>query len=145
MKNTTRLNTETARQRLLRFIENVPLERDLEVRWKRYQRDRSLEQNALSHAIYKEVADQLGDRTITEVRAESKLHIGVPILRASDPDYCALYDEGIKPMDYETKLKAMRYWPVTRLMTVDQMQQYLDEMQMHWVEQGVFFGTERLA
>lgn len=142
MKNTLHLNGEHARARLLRFVQNVPLDRDLEFRWKKHQRDRSLEQNAMSHAIYAEVAEQLGDRTIAEVRAESKLHIGVPILRASDPEYCEMYDKAIKPLPYEDKLKAVLYWPVTSLMTVPQMQQYLDQMQMHWVDKGIFFGSE---
>lgn len=143
MKRTVHVRSEADRDRLAAWVGRIDIEQTpLTFTYKPYKRDRSLEQNALSHAVYKTVADQLGDRTPEEVRCEAKLRYGVPILRAADPEYCALYDEAIKPMDYETKLKAIRLWPVTRLMTVDQMQQYLDTVMTEYAKQGVFFDSQ---
>ncbi len=141
MRRTVHVRSNADRDRLAAWIGRIDLEqtKPLTFTWKPYKRDRSLEQNALSHAVYKAIADQLGDRTPEEARCEAKLRFGVPILRASDPEYCALYDEAIKPMDYETKLKVIRLWPVTRLMTVDQMQQFLETVMFEYSKQGVFF------
>lgn len=128
--------TEAQRVRALAAIQNSEL--PLDIRWKPWKEDRSLQQNALSHAWYKAISDQRGDMTPEQARRFCKLHYGVPILRGDDADYCAAYDAAIKPLDYETKMGAMRYWPVTRLMNVDQMQQYLDAVQAGWSEQGVW-------
>lgn len=99
--------------------------------------DRSLDQNALQFKWAQEASEQRGDMTIEEVRSEWKLQIGVPILRAESEDFRALYDEAIKPLPYELKLKAMRFIPVTSKMTVKQMTAYLDTIQRECAEQGI--------
>lgn len=99
---------------------------------------RSLDQNALSHAWYNEIAMQLQDRTVLEVKCESKLYCGVPILRAEEPEFCEVYDQLIKTRcTVEEKLKLMRLLPVTSIMTKDQLSQYLHAMQEHWQKAGV--------
>ena len=100
------------------------------------RRDR---QNRFSFEAYKQIAKILGDRTVDDVRAESKLHIGVPILRSEDDDFRAKYDRIIMPLDYETKLEVMIEpfdFPVTRLMTVKQMAEYITRILAHWDKQG---------
>ena len=100
------------------------------------RRDR---QNRFSFEAYKQVAKILGDRTVNDVRAESKLHIAVPILRAEDDDFRAKYDRVIMPMPYETKLELMVEpfdFPVTRLMTVKQMAEFITRMLAHWDASG---------
>ena len=100
------------------------------------RRDR---QNRFAFEAYKQIAKILGDRTVDDVRAESKLHIGVPILRSEDDDFRAKYDRIIMPLDYETKLEVMIEpfdFPVTRLMTVKQMAEYITRMLAHWDKQG---------
>lgn len=99
--------------------------------------DRSLDQNALQFKWAQEVAEQRGDMTFEEVRHEWKLHFGVPILRAENEDFRAVYDEAIKPLPYALKLKAMRFIPVTSEMTVKQMVAYLDTIQRECAEQGI--------
>lgn len=102
---------------------------------------RSRSQNDGSHAWYAVIAKQLGDRTAQDVRAESKLHIGVPI-RKEDPEFAAKYDAMIKPLPYETKLALMVVpfeFPVTSGMTKEQMTRYLDEFFRYWAKQGVHF------
>jgi len=100
------------------------------------RRDR---QNRFAFEAYNQIAKILGDRTAEDVRAESKLHIGIPILRAHDEDFRAKYDRVIMPMDHEAKLAVMVEpfeFPVTRLMTVKQMAEYITRMLAHWDKQG---------
>jgi hypothetical protein len=101
---------------------------------------RSERQNRLQHMWNAEIAAQLGDRTPNDVRAWNKLHIGVPILRAGDEDFRARYDAVVRPMDYETKLALMVEpfdFPVSRLMSKAQSMQFLDEVQRHWLSEGL--------
>ena len=82
--------------------------------------DRSNAQNALSHKWYAEIGRHTGHGTEDE-RCYCKLHIGVPILRAEEPDFRETYDSTVKGLQYEQKLELMRIIPVTRLMKVKQM------------------------
>jgi hypothetical protein len=90
---------------------------------------RSLDQNAIAHVFYEQVARELREDTALQVKNFCKLHYGVPILRAEDEEFRALYDLVIKPLSYERKLAAMSAWPVTSLMSKDQLSQYLTAMQ----------------
>ena len=102
------------------------------------QAKRTLDQNAISHAIYTQIASQLEDQTVQEVRAECKLRFGIPILRAGNPDFKAMYDKAIKvTLDYEEKLAAMEFLPVTRLMDKAQFSEYLDTVIREYSKQGV--------
>ena len=77
--------------------------------------DRSHDQNALQWLWATEVATQLGDREAADVQAEWKLEIGVPILRADDPDFRAAYDKAVRPLRHTTKpAKSRLPSPVTR-------------------------------
>lgn len=95
---------------------------------------RKLTQNALAFEWYGQVAIHLGDHTVEEVHAISKLHVGVPLMRSEDAEYSAAYDLAIKPLPYETKLEAMKYWPTTRLMNKEQMSSYLEQLQRFWAQ-----------
>ena len=97
-------------------------------------------QNRLQRQWCNDVAQQLGDRTAENVRAYSKLHFGVPILRAESEAYAAAYDRLIRPLPYETKLEYMATpfdFAVTRAMTSRQLSAYLDAMSQHWSGLGV--------
>ena len=100
---------------------------------------RSTAQNRLAQRWFTDIATQLGDQTHEDVRAECKLHFGVPILRAENEAFRLSYDRVIKALPYEEKLAAIKAFdlPVTRLMTVKQMTALMDEMQRHWSAQGV--------
>lgn len=98
---------------------------------------RSLDQNAISHALYAQIAGQLEDQTVQEVRAECKLRYGVPILRAGSEEFRAQYDKVIKPHDYPTKLAIMEWLPVTSLMSKEQFSEYLDCVIREFSKQGV--------
>lgn len=101
-------------------------------------KDRSLDQNAISHAWYEQIARELREDSPEGVKCECKLRFGVPILRAADADFREMYDTAIRGhLSYEQKLKAMRFLPVTSLMTVKQLSQYLEDVQAHYATRGV--------
>lgn len=101
-------------------------------------RDRSAEQNRLAFKWYKEISDQAGE-AVEDVRARCKLEIGVPILRAASDPFRKTYDRVVRPLDYEDKLALIRDtdMPVTRLMKVEQMTQYMDEVFRRHAEFGI--------
>jgi hypothetical protein len=92
-------------------------------------RDRSAEQNRLSFRWYKEIAEQTGEDA-EDVRARCKLEIGVPILRDGSEAFRKTYDRLIRPLDYADKLDLIRAtdMPITRLMKVAQMSEYMDQV-----------------
>ena len=92
-------------------------------------KDRSLDQNAILHAWITQIANELREQTAAQIKAECKLVYGVPILRAEDEEFREFYDRAIKWMTYEQKLDAMAFVPVTSIMTVKQLSQFLVGMQ----------------
>ena len=86
---------------------------------------RTLPQNSLIYGLYGQISREGGQESIPEVRRRLKLHHGVPILRAEDPEFREAYDTVIKPLTYEQKLKAMDFWPVTSRMNTSQLSQYV--------------------
>ena len=131
------VKTEEQRKLLIRFVETQPLPFTAEIT---KGRRRSVKQNRLQRMWVSEIADQLGDRTVEEIRGDAKLRFGVPILRAENEAFCEKYDRLIKPLPYETKLELMMEpidFPVTRLMSTDQKTRYLDAMCQFYLEQGV--------
>lgn len=100
---------------------------------------RSGAQNRLSQRWYTDIATQFGDRTHDDVRAECKLEIGVPILRAENEAFRVSYDRTMKGLPYEQKIEAIKAFdmPVTRLMLTKQMTQYMDEMHRRFSVQNI--------
>lgn len=101
-------------------------------------RDRSTEQNRLAFKWYAEISDQTGEDR-EDVRARCKLEIGVPILRDAQEKFRATYDRLIRPLSYMEKLELIRdtELPVTRLMNVGQMSEYMDIVFRRHAEIGV--------
>ena len=101
-------------------------------------RDRSAEQNRLSFKWYKEISEQTGE-AVEDVRARCKLEIGVPILREGSDAFRKTYDRLIRPLDYQDKHDLIRDtdMPVTRLMNVGQMSEYMDEVFRRHSEFGI--------
>ncbi len=134
---TTRvIRTEEDRAMLVTFIQEhkIPMTATILPGAKR-----SVEQNALQYALFTDIAEQRGDVTYEEVRAECKLHYGVPILRRDNPDFKEQYDDIIKPLPYEKKLAAMLEpleLPVTSLMRTRQMKEYLDTIYREYTARG---------
>lgn len=135
---TTRvLETEQDRTMLLRFIEQQALPLTVELTKGKH---RTTEQNRLQRQWMNDLAEQKPEQTAEEWRGYCKLHFGVPILRAESEGFAAVYDEVIRPLPYEAKLKTMMVpidLPVTSKMTTKQKTAYLDAIQKHFSEQGV--------
>lgn len=103
---------------------------------------RTADQNSLIYAAYNDIAKQLGDRTPLDVRKESKLHLGIPILRTEDAEYRERYDKLIRHrFSYEEKLELMADWPVTSLMNTNQLSQYFEAMIEYWSKRGIVIKT----
>lgn len=101
-------------------------------------RDRSHEQNRLVQKWFTEIADQTGEGR-EDVRARCKLEIGVPIMRNASEAFKATYDRIIRPLDYADKLALIRDtdMPVTRLMNVGQMTEFMDSVFQRHAEFGI--------
>lgn len=100
-------------------------------------RDRSTEQNRLSHKWYAEISDQTGEDR-EDVRARCKLEIGIPILRENE-GFRATYDRLVRPLPYADKIDLIKAtdMPVTRLMKVEQMSRYMDIVFRKHAEMGI--------
>lgn len=94
-------------------------------------------QNAGTHVLYEIIANILREDDAAGWKCYCKLHHGVPILRAEDPQFREAYDSAIKPLSYERKLLVMRYWPVTSLMDKDQIGRYITALQTDFEPRGV--------
>lgn len=102
---------------------------------------RSLDQNAISHAWYAQVARELREDDERGVKRFCKLHFGVPILRAEDDEFRQVYDGAIRErLSYEDKLAAMDILPVTSRMTTAQLSRYMEDVQAHYSKHGVTLG-----
>lgn len=101
-------------------------------------RDRSAEQNRLSHKWYAEISAQTGEE-VEEVRARCKLRFGLPILMEASPEFRDLCRRRIKPLSHEERIEVIRDFdiPVTRLMNVEQMTEYLDTMFRYHARFGI--------
>lgn len=99
----------------------------------------SRQQQRLSFRWYQDVSRQLGDMTVEEVRADCKVSFGVPILRLENEAFRASWDVTFGALDHERQRKFVEALqiPVTSLMTVKQMTDYLDAMQCHFAPMGL--------
>lgn len=100
-------------------------------------KDRSLDQNAVIHIWYAEIAMQLKEDDALGWKCFAKLHCGIPILRAEDIEFKTFYDGAIKGLTYEQKLSAIKFIPVTSIMTKPQLTKYAQAMQELFIERGV--------
>lgn len=132
------INSEVALQRAIGDLrEDWKRHRFLRLKWTAGAK-RSLDQNAIAHAWYEQVARELREDDALGVKCYAKLHHGVPILRAEDADFRAAYDAAIKGLTYPQKLQAMRLLPVTSLMTKAQLSTFLESLQADFRARGVF-------
>lgn len=105
-------------------------------------KDRSLDQSALTHVWYQQIARELQEDDALGWKCFCKLTFGVPILRTEDAEFKAFYDVTIKSsLSYEQKLAAMKFMPITSLMMVQQLTKYADAMQKHFLARGVILKS----
>lgn len=102
---------------------------------------RTNSQNALLHKWFNEIAAQLGDRHAHEVKAHCKLNHGVKMMVVEDEGFRAKWHSMILGrFNNEEKLSFMlEPWdfPVSRLMSSEQMTRYLDAIHAEFTSLGV--------
>jgi len=96
------------------------------------KKDRSTQQNSISHVWYSQVRDTEKEYTEDEVKCLCKLHIAIPILRGSNEEFNAMVIAMIEPLPYEMKVRAMQFFPVTSLMDTKQMSLFLTGVQRNY-------------
>lgn len=131
------VETEADRSMLLRFLERKTIPITVSIADGKH---RTTPQNKLQRKWMVEIAAQRGDCTPEDVRGECKLQFGVPILREENDAFRKEYDEVVKPLPYEMKLKLMKEpfdFGVTRIMTTRQKTEYLNRVHQHFSEQGI--------
>ena len=100
---------------------------------------RSLKQNRLSFMWYKYLGKETGNGLEYE-RAYCKLTHGVPLLR-EDKDFNEFYCTALAPLDYDRRLDAMEFVPVTSLMKVKQFAEYLSMIEKVSAARGIVLPT----
>lgn len=98
---------------------------------------RSNDQNRLQRKWMLELEDQ-GDMTSEEYRGFCKLYFGVAIAKECEI-FAEEYDENIKNLPYETKMKLMMEpfdLPITRKFSTGQKTRYLDKIYSYWTGKG---------
>ena len=109
---------------------------------------RSIDQNSISHAWYEQLSRELREDDALGHKCYCKLHHGVPILRTEDSEFREAYDAVIKGLTYEQKLISMRVWPVTSIMSKEQLSKYLESIQADFLARGIrleFPEPQRMA
>lgn len=99
---------------------------------------RTQPQNDITHVWYGQIARELPEDDALGWRCYCKLHHGVPILRAEDGEFRAMYDSIILGRSYEEKLLVMKFMPVTSLMSRKQLSAYANEVRNDFQNRGVF-------
>lgn len=132
------INSDSALQSFLGDIRDIYKQNKFVKVSAKVGKARSVDQNSISHAWYEQIARELKEDDVIGWKAYSKLHHGVPILRSEDEQFRAFYDAAIKPLTYEQKLSAMKYTPVTSIMTKQQLSKYLEAMQNDFMARGVY-------
>lgn len=89
---------------------------------------RSLDQNALVHVWYKDIAVHRDIDEIT-VRRECKLNYGTQILRTDDEALNWVYSRTIDKIRYEKRLIVMDGFQITSIMSTAQLTKYLSRME----------------
>lgn len=95
-------------------------------------KSRSIQQNAISHAWYLQVAREEREYTAGKIKCLCKYHFGLPILRGDDEYYNDKCAKFIDPLPYESRIEAMELWPCTSLMKTKQLSEYLEAIQAHY-------------
>lgn len=131
------VNSELALQRLIGDVRDLYRQHKFLKVSAKVGKSRSVDQNSISHAWYAQLAVELREDDVLGWKGYCKLHHGIPILRAEDDAFREFYDGAIKGLTYEQKLAAMKFMPVTSLMTKPQLSKYLETVRDDFLKRGV--------
>lgn len=107
---------------------------------------RTAAQNRTLHMWFGEIARELGDSTAEEVKAHCNLTYGRPIMARDDEEWQSAFGYIFDSLNHASKLKAIRVLdlPFTRRMNVDQLSEYMEQMQRDYREMGIFLTDPEL-
>lgn len=99
---------------------------------------RSLNQNALLHKWYGQIAEQLGDISAMAIKGQCHVAYGVPI-RSRDPVWRRIWESLFAKLTYQQQcfLFERGVLAMTREMTVKELTEYMDAMAREYRAQGV--------
>lgn len=100
---------------------------------------RSLQQNALLHKWYGQIASHKGDVTAMDVKGQCHVAYGVPI-RLRDPVFARVWQSMFAGLTYEQQcfLFSRGILAMTREMGVKELSEYMDAMARDYRTEGVF-------
>jgi hypothetical protein len=108
---------------------------------------RTKAQNRLVHRWFTDIARHHSfGQSEADVKADCNLTYGLPILTRDDVEWGACFGYIFDAMNKPSKLKAIRVLdvPFTRRMGVQQLNEYMGQMQQDYAEQGVFLTDPEL-
>lgn len=99
---------------------------------------RSLDQNALLHRWYADIAKHYGDQTAMQVKGECHVAYGLPI-RLRDPAFAWVWKQSGAKLPYEKQCALFErgILAMTSAMTTKELSEYMDAMSAHYRAQGV--------
>jgi len=99
---------------------------------------RTLSQNDMINALYRQIAGQKDDETFNDIRRHCKAYYGIPILLEHDEAFAKMYLNGIMHhLTTEEKLEAMDILPVTSRMKKPQSTEYIETVIREYSKQGI--------
>jgi len=105
---------------------------------------RTLTQDSLVHIWYHQLGEYEGN-TDEHVKSYCKYHFGLGVL-GTDPDftqYLNMIRNELKPMDYDDRIKFMKYVKVTSLMSTKQHSDYMKKVQEFYGDQGLNLKSKK--
>jgi len=101
---------------------------------------REIAQNSLNWVWCGDEAKQRQEYTPQEIHERNKLEYGIPIM-CRDPDFAMLW----QPFRYyiiEQKLRILKHMPITSIMSIEQMTEYLSTMKIDKESKGIFLNDK---
>jgi hypothetical protein len=125
------LRTDLMKAQCMAALEAVEANHNkpVSVQIKTYSQKRSEAQNRLSHLWYREISEQGEEYTPDQIKCRAKKHFGVPLLLADSEKFNAAWLKAIQAFPtYEEQVdELLPFFPVTSLMTTEQMSRYLTD------------------
>lgn len=100
---------------------------------------RTIAQNRMIYKIYGRIAKTLYGGDESHARNECKLRVGCRILYRDSESFAKVFEDVIRPLEYEKKLSAMTLISVSSIMETPQATEYIKTMMAEYSQKGVYF------
>ena len=126
---------------ILDTISHAEMDGTIQVTVEDKKKDRSSAQNRLSHKWYSVIGKQTFESE-KEVKNYCKLTFGIPIMIRDIEGFVGMWNIQTEKMTYEQEKWSMKFMKLTSLLDVHQMSEYLDQMKLHYEQQGIMLPTK---